>query len=154
MTTIEEQIWDYIDGVGSADHILEIEGKIASDEAYKAVYQELSALHQQIGKISLDEPSMSFSRNVMEMVNLEIAPVSMKTKVDNRIIYGISAFFILAVTAIFIYVLSQLHFTAPKMNVAVNLTSYLTPNLIRGFLFIDVVIGLLYLDRLLRKKLV
>lgn len=154
MTTIEEQIWDYIDGVGSADHILEIEGKIASDEAYKAVYQELSALHQQIGEISLDEPSMSFSRNVMEMVNLEIAPVSMKTKVDNRIIYGISAFFILAVTAIFIYVLSQLHFTAPKMNVAVNLTSYLTPNLIRGFLFIDVVIGLLYLDRLLRKKLV
>lgn len=154
MTTIEEQIWDYIDGVGSADYITEIEGKIASDEVYKAVYQELSALHQQIGEISLDEPSMSFSRNVMEMVDFEIAPVSMKTKVDNRIIYGISAFFILAITAIFIYVLSQLHFTAPKMNVAVNLTSYLTPNLIRGFLFIDMVIGLLYLDRLLRKKLV
>lgn len=154
MTTIEEQIWDYIDGIGSVGYRLEIERKIASDEAYKALYQELLALNQQIGEISLDEPSLSFSRNVMEMVKLEIAPVSMKTKVDTRIIYTISAFFIVAITAIFIYVLSQLHFTAPKIDVAVNLTSYLTPNLIRGFLFIDVVIGLLYLDRLLRKKLV
>lgn len=154
MTTIEEQIWDYIDGIGSADYRLGIESKIASDEAYKAVYEELSALHQQIGDISLDEPSMSFNRNVMEMVNLEIAPVSMKTKIDTRIIYGISAFFILAIAAIFIYVLSQLSFTAPKVTLTFNLTSYMTPTLFKGFLFADVIIGLLYLDRLLRKKLV
>lgn len=154
MTTIEEQIWDYIDGIGSAEYITGIEAKIASDEAYKAVYKELSALHQQIGDISLDEPSMSFSRNVMEMVSLEIAPVSLKTKVDKRIIYGLSAFFIIAIAAIFIYVLSQLHFTGSKVTLAFNLTSYMTPTLFKGFLFADVIIGLLYLDRLLRKRLV
>ena len=154
MTTIEEQIWDYIDGIGSAEYISEIEDKIASDEAYKAIYQELSALHQQIGDISLEEPSMSFSRNVMEMVSLEIAPASLKTKVDKRIIYGVSAFFIIAIAAIFIYALSQLQFTGPKVTLTFNLTSYMTPTLFKGFLFADMIIGLLYLDRLLRKKLV
>lgn len=154
MTTIEEQIWDYIDGIGSAEYRSEIESKIATDEAYKAIYQDLSALHQQIGDIGLDEPSMSFSRNVMEMVSLEIAPVSMKTKVDKRIIYGVSAFFIIAIAAIFIYALSQLNFTASKVTLTFNLTNYMTPALFKGFLFADVIIGLLYLDRLLRKKLV
>jgi hypothetical protein len=156
MTTIEEQIWDYIDSSGTAGHRLEIERKIATDETYRSVYTELSAIHQQIGEISLDEPSMSFSRNVMEMVNLEMPPVSLKTKVDNRIIYSIAAFFILAMAVILVYVVSNIQLTMPKMTLTISMDQYLgqyvSPVFIKSFLFIDTIIGFLYLDRLLRRK--
>lgn len=49
--------------------------------------------------MELDEPSMSFTRNVMEAVALQPAPVSLKTKVDNQIIFSIAAFFVLSILA-------------------------------------------------------
>jgi len=154
MTTIEEQIWDYIDGNLDNAGQSEIEAKIAVDEHYRSTYLELKAIHQQIGEISLDEPSMAFNRKIMDLVELEIAPVSLKTKVDRRIIYSIAAFFILSAATIFIYSISRIHFTLPKMTEApaLNLNQYLTPALIRGFIFCDVIIGLLYLDGWLRGK--
>jgi len=154
MTTIEEHIWDYIDGNCDPASQSEIEHKIATNENYKALYFELYAIHQQIGEISLDEPAMAFNRKVMDLVNLEIAPVSLKTKVDNRIIYSIAGFFILLIGAIFIYTLLQIGFAIPKLTLttSLNLNQYLTPALIRGFVFFDIIIGLLYLDGLLRRK--
>lgn len=152
MTTIEEQLWDYIDGNGSAEHRAETARKIASDEAYQSLYQELVTMHQQMSGISLDEPSMSFTRNIMELVQLEKAPVSLKTKVDNRIIYSIAAFFLMAIAAILIFAASQIHLTAPKISVDIDPGRYVTPLLIKTFLFIDIIIGFLYLDSLLRKK--
>lgn len=154
MTAIEEQIWDYIDGNCDTASRLKIESKIATDETYKAVYLELNAIHHQIGEISLDEPAMAFNRKVMELVELEIAPVSLKTKVDGRIIYSIAAFFILVIGTIFTYTLLQIGFAIPKLTLttSLNLNQYVTPTLIRGFVFFDVIIGLLYLDGLLRRK--
>ncbi|WP_158796307.1 hypothetical protein [Pedobacter sp. L105] len=154
MTTIEEQIWDYIDGNQDAALRSETAVKIAEDEDYKSVYLELIAIHQQIGEISLDEPSMGFNRKIMELVELEMAPVSLKTKVDHRIIYGIAAFFILVITAIMVGIISQINFTLPKTTFRVNvdMKQYFTPTLIRAFIFSDVILGLLYLDGLLRRK--
>lgn len=154
MTAIEEQIWDYIDGNCDAASRLKIESKIANDETYKAVFLELSTIHQQIGEISLDEPAMAFNRKIMDLIELEIAPVSLKTKVDNRIIYSIAAFFILVIGTIFIYTLLQIGFAIPKLTLttSLNLNQYVTPALIKGFVFFDVIIGLLYLDGLLRRK--
>jgi hypothetical protein len=152
MTTIEEQIWDYIDGNDDAAQRLETERKIAAEETYAVMYRELTAIQQHLLKISLDEPSMSFSRNVMDLVNMETPPVSLKTKIDNRIILGISAIFILVITSIFVYVISQSHFTASKMTIAIELGKYLNPTFIKVFLFIDIIIGFLYADRLFRRK--
>lgn len=152
MTTIEEQVWDYIDGNGDAAYRLETEKKIAAEPAYSSVYKELMALQQQLLEISLDEPSMSFSRNVMERLSHEAAPVSLKTKTDNRIILAIASFFILAIAAIFIYAISKSHVSAPKIHLTIDMERYLTPTLIKIFLFIDIVIGFLYVDRLLHKK--
>lgn len=157
MTTIEEQIWDYIDGNCTAEEKLAIETRIIADEAYSALYLELSEVHQHLGAIELDEPPMAFNRNVMNLVDLEIAPVSLKTKVDRRIIYGIAAFFILALCAIFGYALSQVqfkvstvHMNLPSMNI--DFTRYLTPTFIKIFVFTDLLLGFLYLDGFLRRK--
>lgn len=97
---------------------------------------------------------MAFNRKVMDLVELELAPVSLKTKVDNRIIYGIAAFFVVLIAAILVDVISQLDFTLPKttLTVHVDMKQYLSPALIRVFIFSDVILGLLYLDGLLRRK--
>lgn len=157
MTTIEEQIWEYIDGNCTAEEKLAIEAKIASDKSYSLIYQELLTVNEQLKTIDLDEPSMAFNRKVMDLVNLETAPIALKTKVDQRIIYGIAAFFILGIFSILIYALSQTHFRAsgttlnlPAFDLQVS--SYVTPTFIRIFLFADLLLGFIYLDSFLRKK--
>ena len=75
MKTIEEQLWDYIDGNCTIEERIEIEHKIKANLQYHRTYEELLSVHQELEKLNLDEPSMSFNRNVMEKVNLEIKPV-------------------------------------------------------------------------------
>src|SRR4051812_21488564 len=158
MKTIEEEIWEYIDGSCDAAQTLTIEAKIASDAVYHQTYVELMQVHELISAEELDEPSMSFTRNVMEQVNLEIAPVALKTKVDNRIIYGIGAFFVLSILSIFIYAIANSTFTMPdfkmpKMNIDLAMSPAATSLSMKVFLFLDMVLALFYFDRYLRKTM-
>ena len=152
MTSVEEQIWDYIDGNCSTEEQLTIAAKIAADPHYQAVYNELSILNEQISGIELDEPSMAFNRNIMEMVKLEAAPVSLKTKLNHKIIYGIAALFIIMILAVLGYSVSQATFTASKPLFTLEITRYITPAVIKAFIFADIIIGFLFLDSLLRKN--
>ena len=152
MKTIEEQIWDYIDGNSSPAERSETERRITSEEEYRQVYQELLALQQQLEQISTDEPSMSFNRKVMDLVSLEKAPVSLQTKTDKRIILGIASFFLLAIVAILAYAVANSAFTASKFSVNIDFSRYITPTLIRTFVFVDLVLLMLYADSLLRRK--
>jgi anti-sigma factor RsiW len=158
MKTIEEQIWTYIDGDCDPVEKLEIERKIASDPAYQQLYSEFMQLHALIEAEELDEPSMSFNRNVMEKVNLEIAPVALKTKVDQRIIYSIAAFFVLSTMSIVIYAIASSTFTMPQFDTSalhfdVGISAAMKSLSIKSFLFLDLVLALVYLDRVLRKRL-
>lgn len=106
--------------------------------------------------MELEEPSMSFTRNVMEQVKLEKLPVSLKTRVDNRIIYGIAAIFGLFIAGVIIYAIANttVSYELPEFKIdfsgAVDKT--LTPEFLIAFLFIDVVIALVYFDSILRRK--
>jgi len=157
MKTIEEQLWDYIDGNLSISETKIIEDKINSDADFKLLYKELLNLDLSFSKVELDEPSMSFTRNVMESVALEAAPVAMKTKVNTSIIYGIGGFFIVSLMAIFGYVLfnADIKFSDLdlKLNTDFNLDKYITPTMLYSFLFADLVLGLVFIDYLLRKKI-
>lgn len=158
MKTIEEEIWAYIDDACEPAERLEIEAKIASDPEYHRLHSELMQVHLMISAEELDEPSMSFTRNVMEQVRLEIPPVALKTKVDNRIIYSIAAFFTLSILAIFVYALanssySMSAFKLPEMNVDLAMSPEATSFSVKAFLFLDLALALVYFDRFLRKKL-
>ncbi|WP_231425603.1 anti-sigma factor [Pedobacter sp. Leaf250] len=157
MNTIEQQLWDYIDGNLDATEARAIEEKINSDVEIKLQYEELMNLNLAFGKIELDEPSMSFTRNVMESVALQPAPVALKTKLNTNIIYGIGGFFIISLLALFGYAIFNIDFKAVdfdlKLNADFNLDKYITPTMLYSFLFADLVIGLVFLDYLLRKKL-
>lgn len=156
MNTIEEQLWNYIDNNCTVAEKAEIETKLALDLQYYQVYQELLVVHQALNQIDLEEPSMSFTRNVMERVDLELRPIALKTKVDNRIIYSIGAFFVLSLLGIFVYAIAisdfRFNFSAAKINIPLNVDKFITPTSLTIFLFVDVILALVYLDGFLRKK--
>ena len=113
-------------------------------------------MHSELSKTDLDEPSMSFTRNVMEQVNLELKPVALKTKVDHRIIYSIGGFFIVAILMIFGYVIATANwsfkFDLPQINFDLYESKIITPTTIKIFLMVDVILALIYIDGLLRKN--
>ena len=101
--------------------------------------------------MEMEQPSMSFSRNVMDQVKLEVKPVSLKTRVDTRIIYGIAAVFLCSIAGILGYVLihADFSYTLPKINVNLDgvVRTTLTSGFLKAFLFADAVIALILFDR-------
>lgn len=156
MNTIEEQLWNYIDGNCSPVEKLEIEAKLAVNIQYHTLYQELLKVNEELNKIDFEEPSMSFTRNVMEKVNLELKPVALTTKVDHRIINSIGAFFVIALACIFIYAgaTSNMNFKLdmPKFDFSFETGKYINRTSLQIFLFVDIAIALVYLDGVLRKR--
>lgn len=156
MNTIEEQLWNYIDGNCTFAEKIEIEAKIKANLQYSTTYKELLLVNKELSNLDFEEPSMSFTRNVMEQVNLELRPAALKTKVDNRIIYSISAIFILSIVAIFGYVVATADlsskFNLPQLNLDLYETKIINPTSIRIFLMVDLVLILIYMDSFLRKR--
>ena len=157
MNEIEEKLWNYIDGDCTAEERTQIEARLLVDGQYQKVYEELLAVNKVLEHLEFEEPSMSFNRNVMDQVNLEIKPVALKTKVDNRIVYGIMAFFIISMLGIFGYVITQSDFSLSaslsKINIQFDTEKLITPTFFKVFLVIDVVLILLFIDNYLRKGL-
>ncbi len=154
MNTIEEQLWDYIDGNCKPEEKLLIEEKIRVNQEYHRTYEELILVNKELSNLNLDEPSMSFTRNVMEQVELEIKPVTLKTKVDQRIIYAIGSFFTVSLLCIFGYAIatSKADFNLPKIDFSFDSSKLFNPLYLQIFLMVDLVLGLLYLDSFLRKR--
>jgi hypothetical protein len=117
----------------------------------KITDEKLAAL---LKDMEMEEPSMSFTRNVMDQIDLEIPPVALSTKVDQRIIIGIASVFILAIMVVFGYALmeSTFTYTLPRIDLQIDLNETAKSNILKAFLFVDLVIALLYFDRLLRTK--
>ncbi len=155
MSTIEEEILNYIDGNCSLAEKTIIETKIARDKEYNLLYQSLLVVSQQLIELEFEEPSMSFTRNVMDKVNLELKPVAMQTKINHKIIYGIGALFICAILFILGYAIAisnlNKNFSMPKLNFSFAIHKYINPTSLKIFLFLDLVLALIYLDALLRK---
>ncbi|MDN3586600.1 hypothetical protein QWY86_07990 [Pedobacter aquatilis] len=155
---MEQQLWDYIDGNLNDAERNEIEHLLATDVEIKQQYEELLLVNETLSGIEIDAPSMSFTRNVMENVALEPAPVVLKTKVDTRIIFGIAMFFLMSILGIFGYVISTTNFTMPNFNLNLSLNfsieNYITPTALYVFIGIDLILALIFVDYFLRKKLV
>jgi len=156
MTKQEEQLWNYIDGLSNETEKAEIEAKLAIDEQFQQLYAQLLEVNQQLyTHLEIDEPSMSFTRNVMEQVHQEIAPVKLKTKVDNRIIYAIGGFFSITLLGLLGYAFATADFKLkmPAFNLGTDIDALISPTFLMVFLFINAALLLIYLDSFLRKSL-
>ena len=161
MNTIEEKLWNYIDGICSDEEKKAIDILIAQDEVYRRKYEELLALNQEFSKMELDEPPMAFTYNVMEAIRAEHAKQPLKAGINKRIIKVISGFFIVSIALMLILAISNVHLGNSSANISVHLPdslrlpdikNYLSKPVLEGFLFFDIVLGLFLFDAWLRRK--
>ncbi|HQS50537.1 MAG: hypothetical protein B7X86_04345 [Sphingobacteriales bacterium 17-39-43] len=160
MNLIEQRIWDYLDGTGTPQQRELTEQLIKSDPVYQQLYDECKSFNDLVSAADQDEPSMGFTRNVMERINLEPVPASFKSLIDKRIIFGIAAFFLFTITALLGVLFYQIDwsqtagFKMPELTMpALDTSKYLNSTYINIFLFVDIIFGLYLLDGFLRKRL-
>ena len=156
MKSIEEKLWDYIDGTCTAEEQKAISLLIETDKAYRDKYHELLRLNNEFAKMELDEPSMPFAYNVMEAIRAEQAQKPLKATINSYIIKGIAAFFILTIAGLFFATFTTIDWSAGTETVgSLNLPDFnvlLNSKVLTIFLFFDTVLGLLFLDTYLRKR--
>ena len=159
MNTIEEKLWNYIDGTCSDEERKAIDILIAQDEVYRRKYEELLALNKEFSKMEPDEPPMAFTYNVMEAIRAEHAQQPLKAGINKRIIKGISGFFIVSIALLLILAISNVHIGTANISVHLpdslrlpDIKNYLSKPILEGFLFFDIVLGLFLFDAWLRRK--
>jgi hypothetical protein len=158
MSSIEEKLWNYIDGSCTPEEQEALSLLIAQDEVYRRKYEELVQLNAEFSTIELDEPPMAFTYNVMETIRTEYAQQPLKAAINKRIIRGIGLFFVITISAILIFALANIHWSAgtAASHIAPDLLpkfkGLLTGPAMQVFLFFDVVLGLYLLDGYLRRK--
>jgi hypothetical protein len=157
---MEERLWNYIDGACAVEERSAIEELLQSNVEWRAKYQELLDVHRLLHATELEEPSMRFSRNVMEEIaRLHIAPAT-KTYINKKIVYGIGAFFITMIVGFLIYGIAQIDWSAGSSSSGivpidfgkVNYSVFFNNTYVNIFMMLNVVLGLMFLDRYLSKK--
>jgi hypothetical protein len=157
--TIEERLWDYIDGTCNAEEKTFIEQLIATNLEWKAKYKELLEVHQLMGNLELEHPSMRFTQNVMEEIGkYQIAPAA-QSYINKKVIWGIGAFFLLSIVGFLIYGFGQVDWSSGGSDAfwsidfsKVNLGVFFNNTYTNVFMMVNVVLGLVLLDMYLGKK--
>jgi len=158
---IEQQLWSYIDGFSSKEEKSAVEKMIESNLEWKNKYHELLEVHQLINSAELEHPSMRFTKNVMEEIaRYHIAPAT-KNYINKKIVWGIGAFFITVVTGFLIYGFGQVDWTTNDGTSTtekyidlgkVDFSKIFNNNFVNAFMMVNVVLGLVLLDRFLANK--
>ena len=157
---IEVRLWEYIDGFSSNEEKTVIEKLVSENAEWKAKYHELLEVHQSLNLMELEEPSLRFTKNVMEEIaKYQIAPAT-KTYINSKVIWGIGIFFLAMIVGFLVYGIGQIDWTTAgdsKSTLGVDLTKIdysqmFNSNLMNGVMMLNVVLGLVLLDRYLSNK--
>lgn len=158
---IEMELWEYLDGTCTEADRNRIALLIQSNAMWKECFDELSALHQQIPALMEEEqPSMRFTKDVMDAVaRVQIAPAT-KQYINKGIIRAIAAFFVIAITTIIGYALAHADWSStaafvpvPKMSFdRVDTSALFNSGYINAIIAVNVVLGLVLIDKMLRRK--
>lgn len=155
---MEERLWNYIDGTSDAAEKTVIDQLIESNAAWKAKYHELLEVNSFLQATDLEQPSMRFTKNVMEEISkIHIAPAT-KTYINKNIIRGLTIFFVTLVIGFIVYALGQVDWTTkgesniPQFDIKVDYSKIFNNTYVNAFMLINVVLGLFLLDRYLANK--
>jgi len=155
---MERRLWEYIDGLSGEASV--IEQLIAENALWRAKYAELLDVDQLVKATELEEPTLRFTRNVMEEIaRLQIAPAT-KEYINKKIIWAIAAFFLTAIVGFLGYGLSQINWSSPgKLETGVGVdfanvdySRMFNNNFVNLFMMVNVILGLMLLDRYLNWK--
>lgn len=155
---IEQQLWSYIDGLSSNGERSAIQKLIETNIEWKNKYYELKEMHQLLNAAELDQPSMRFTKNVMEEIaKLHIAPAT-KNYINKKIIWGIAGFFLTLIGAFLVYGFAQVDWnlqdnSKPLIDLSTfNISKIFNNNFVNGFMMVNVLLALVLLDRVLANK--
>ena len=155
---IEERLWEYIDGISSIEERSSIEKLLETNQQWKQKYQELLEIHQLVQSSTLEEPSLRFTKNVMEEIaKYQIAPAT-KSYINNKIIWGIGVFFVAMIIGFLIYGFGQVDWNAKgDNNLPVDISKFdfskfFNNTYVNVFMMINVILGLMLLDRYLESR--
>jgi hypothetical protein len=155
---MEERLWDHIDGLGNTEERAEIERLIATDSAWKNTFESLLDTQRLLRASELEQPSMRFTRNVMDSItSLQVAPPT-RSYINKRIIWGIGAFFGITILTSLVWLISSFKFgsggRAPVKLPMPDMStfSHIPSSVWTVFLIADAMLGLLFLDRYMRKR--
>jgi anti-sigma factor RsiW len=137
----EEKIWEYLDGsLNEADHA-EVASAINSDSNVALLYQEISALHRLLGTQTPEQPSMSFTENVMRAVMPRFQYNAARPISLWPVLVSIIPFFILLILVCAVYIYS------PVASSTLGISSQVGNILKIGFILIDSVLLALFAEQ-------
>ncbi|HEX6333966.1 MAG TPA: hypothetical protein VFZ78_07050 [Flavisolibacter sp.] len=157
---MELRLWDYIDGRATEPERRLIDTLLSEQAAWRAKYNELLQINQMLGSAELEEPSMRFTRSVMEEIaKLQITP-SAKKYLNNKIIWGIGIFFLTMLAGFLVYGIAQIDWTVAGDSESalgvdlgrIDFSRMFDNTLMNIFMMMNVILGLMLLDRFLAKK--
>lgn len=155
---MEGRLWAYLDG--QSDEPSAIEDLLQENTAWKEKYGELLELHTLMRQTELEQPSLRFTKNVMEEIaKHRIAPAA-KAYINKNIVWGIAVFFMTVIVGFLGYGFSQIDWAdggAQNSGLGtylsgVDYSKMFNNNLVNGFMMLNVVLGLFLLDRFLNLK--
>ena len=157
---IEDRLWSYIDGLSEGEERSSIEDLLESNVEWQRKYKELLEINLLLRSSELEEPSLRFTKNVMEEIaKYHIAPAT-KSYINNRIVYSIGAFFLIMIIGFIIYGLGQIDWSASgssSINTSqyidrVDFSKFFNNTYVNIFMMINIVLGLGLLDWYLSNK--
>jgi len=154
MNNMEEKLWNYIDGTCNEEERAAISALIEKDDIWRNAFDDMLQINSEISALSLDEPPMAFSYNVMEGIRAHEASKPLKTSVNKYVISAIAGFFIVAMVALAIFLLNNMSgstaTSVPDINI--DLSIFTNSNLIKVFFYIDAMLLLFLADTIIRRK--
>ncbi|ULQ57021.1 hypothetical protein KJS94_02270 [Flavihumibacter rivuli] len=158
---MEAQLWEYIDGLATSEERSTIEQLIATNIEWRRKYEELLLLNNSLSSsVELEEPSMRFTRNVMEEISkYHIAPAA-KSYINKKIIYGIAGFMLTIIVGALIYAIGQIDWSAASSSGGslpfdlskVDTSKVFNNNYLNAFMIVNIVAGLMLLDQYLSQQ--
>ncbi len=155
---MELHLWNYIDGIAEAKERTAIEKLIAENAQWHIKYSELLEVHQILNSTELEQPSLRFTKNVMEEISkLHIAPAA-KDYINKKIIWGIAAFFITIILGMLVYLVGQISWSTGSADVIkidfgkLNYSKVYSSTFVNIFMMLNIVLALMLLDKYLSNK--
>ena len=157
---MEMELWEYIDGLCNEADRLRIATLISTDKLWQQKFEEISEVNSSLASaMEMEQPSMRFAKNVMEAVaNVNIAPAT-KKYVNSSIVKGIAAFFIISIVSLLGYALVNAKWSNEPLSISerlnipkVDLSSYFNSSFFNIIIGINVVLGLVILDLVMRRR--
>lgn len=146
-----ELLWRYIDGQCSEAEQLRVAEQLAVNMRWKDAYNEIVVFNQTLlHNTELEQPSMRFSKNVMDIVQSEAFAYK---KYSSRKLIWIFSFVIAALTIVLVIAgVTDIDWTSGKSLWSFKQIKLDSSNIIFITLAINTILALVLVDTLLKRK--